>query len=228
MTLERSKVRFTSAHQGETYYFCSSGCKKTFDADPATYAKTAAAVGAAHAGHGGHGAGGNTTAGAAQTEIFGRDVDGLADAAQPTAAEVVDGATLDFVAMPVRKRINDTDVKMLAYNGSIPGPELRVKQDSEVSVQFRNEMDLETTVHWHGLRHDNFFDGVPSGPHAGVQAPIPPGGAFTYKLRFPDPGIYWYHPHVREDYAQEHGLYGSIVVTQAIRRIGRRQTARSA
>jgi FtsP/CotA-like multicopper oxidase with cupredoxin domain len=45
-----------------------------------------------------------------------------------------------------------------------------------------------------------------------MQPPIPPGGSFTYTLRFPDPGVFWYHPHIREDYTQEHGLYGNIIV----------------
>src|ERR671933_2406605 len=45
-----------------------------------------------------------------------------------------------------------------------------------------------------------------------MQAPIPPGGSFAYKLRFPDPGVYWYHPHDREDYTQELGMYGNIIV----------------
>ncbi len=45
-----------------------------------------------------------------------------------------------------------------------------------------------------------------------TQTPIPVGGSFAYRLRFPDAGIYWYHPHVREDYAQELGLYGNILV----------------
>jgi FtsP/CotA-like multicopper oxidase with cupredoxin domain len=47
---------------------------------------------------------------------------------------------------------------------------------------------------------------------AGMQPPIPVGGTFIYQLRFPDPGVYWYHPHIREDYAQEMGLYGNIIV----------------
>jgi hypothetical protein len=44
------------------------------------------------------------------------------------------------------------------------------------------------------------------------QAPIPVGGEFTYRIQFPDPGLYWYHPHIREDYTQELGLYGNILV----------------
>jgi FtsP/CotA-like multicopper oxidase with cupredoxin domain len=109
----------------------------------------------------------------------------------------------------VRKRISDAVVPMLAYNGSIPGPTFVVAQDSQATVHFINEWDIETTVHWHGLRVDNLFDGVPHD----TQAPVPHQGSFVYRLRFPDPGIYWYHPHMYEDYAQELGLYGSIIVT---------------
>ena len=99
--------------------------------------------------------------------------------------------------------MGDARVRMLGYNGSIPGLTLRVDQGSEITVQVRNDGDVETTVHWHGLRLENRFDGVPEE----TQAPIAPGGTFSYRLRFPDPGLYWYHPHIREDFAQEMGLY---------------------
>ncbi len=75
-------------------------------------------------------------------------------------------------------------------------------------MQVTNDGDIEATVHWHGLRLENRYDGVPQE----TQAPIPIGGTFTYTLQFPDAGLYWYHPHIREDYAQEMGLYGTIVV----------------
>jgi FtsP/CotA-like multicopper oxidase with cupredoxin domain len=100
---------------------------------------------------------------------------------------------------------------MLAYNGSIPGPTLRVTQGSEVAVTVRNDGDHATTVHWHGLRLQNAYDGVPDQ----TQAPIPVGGEFTYRLQFPDDGVYWYHPHVREDYGLELGLYANILVDPA-------------
>ena len=66
-------------------------------------------------------------------------------------------------------------------------------------------------MHWHGLRLDNAYDGVPFE----TQAPIEIGGDFTYRLRFPDAGLYWYHPHLREDYGLDMGLYGNIVVEPA-------------
>jgi hypothetical protein len=109
---------------------------------------------------------------------------------------------------PVAKRLGDSVVRMLGYNGSIPGPTLKVGQGSEIIVHVQNQGDLDTTVHWHGLRLENRYDGV---PHE-TQAPIPVGGEFTYRIQFPDPGLYWYHPHIREDYTQELGLYGNLLV----------------
>ena len=66
-------------------------------------------------------------------------------------------------------------------------------------------------MHWHGVRLDNANDGTPDL----TQPAVPPGGEFIYRLRFPDAGIYWYHPHVREDVQQELGLYGNMLVRPA-------------
>ena len=96
---------------------------------------------------------------------------------------------------------------MLGYNGSIPGPTLRVPEGSEIQVDVHNEGDLEATVHWHGLRLENSSDGTHE-----TQQSIPIGGDFSCRVQFPDPGLYWYHPHIREDYGQEMGLYGNVVV----------------
>ncbi|MDQ3658902.1 MAG: multicopper oxidase family protein [Actinomycetota bacterium] len=145
-------------------------------------------------------------------DSFPRDTTGLPTATSPETVNLRDGDVFELRALPVRKRIGGAMIRMLGYNGSIPGPTLKVVQGSEVTVDFTNETDLETTVHWHGLRLDNRFDGVPEGAHHGMQPPIAPGGSFGYRLSFPDPGVYWYHPHVREDYTQEMGLYGNIVV----------------
>jgi FtsP/CotA-like multicopper oxidase with cupredoxin domain len=144
-------------------------------------------------------------------EVFPTDPSGLPEAARPALLELADGDELDLRIGPVAKRLEDATVRMLGYNGSIPGPTLKVQQGSEVVVHVVNEGDLEATVHWHGLRLENKYDGV---PHE-TQTPIPVGGDFTYRIRFPDPGLYWYHPHIREDYTQEMGLYGNILVVPA-------------
>ena len=146
------------------------------------------------------------------TDPFSRDTTGLPDAIAPETIVLQPDEVFELRAEQVRKRIGDATVKMLAYNRSIPGPTLKVAQGSELTVHFINNADLESTVHWHGLRLDNRFDGVPQGAHQGMMAPVPIGGSFTYQLSFPDAGLYWYHPHMREDYTQEMGLYGPIIV----------------
>jgi FtsP/CotA-like multicopper oxidase with cupredoxin domain len=139
---------------------------------------------------------------------FSRDPTGLPEAGRPALLELADGDRLELRVGPVAKRLGDTVVRMLGYNGSVPGPTLKVQQGSELIVEVENQGDLDTTVHWHGLRLENRYDGV---PHE-TQAPIPVGGRFTYRIQFPDAGLYWYHPHIREDYTQELGLYGNILV----------------
>jgi FtsP/CotA-like multicopper oxidase with cupredoxin domain len=145
------------------------------------------------------------------TATFSTDVTGLADAIRPDVVELGHGDTYELRIAPVAKNLGDDRVRMLSYNGSIPGPTLRVQQGSELVVHVRNDGDTEATVHWHGLRLDNAYDGVPFE----TQPPIEIGGEFTYRLRFPDPGLYWYHPHIREDYGLDMGLYGNIVVEPA-------------
>jgi FtsP/CotA-like multicopper oxidase with cupredoxin domain len=144
-------------------------------------------------------------------DSFPTDPAGLPEASRLELLELADGDTLELRVDPVAKPLGDTTVRMLGYNGSIPGPTLKVAQGTEIVVHVENHGDLDTTVHWHGLRLENRYDGV---PHE-TQAPIPVGGEFSYRIQFPDPGLYWYHPHIREDYTQELGLYGNILVVPA-------------
>jgi len=147
---------------------------------------------------------------AASTATFPTDTAGLPQAVPTQLVELADGDTFELRIAPVAKRIGDDTVRMIAYNRSIPGPTLRVREGSELVVDVVNEGDLEATVHWHGLRLENRYDGTHE-----TQAPIPIGGRFSYRISFPDPGAYWYHPHVREDYGQELGQYGNILVDPA-------------
>jgi FtsP/CotA-like multicopper oxidase with cupredoxin domain len=143
---------------------------------------------------------------------FPTEVSGLPEAGAPEVVELADGDRFDLRIAPVAKQVGDAKVRMLAYNCSIPGPVLKVKEGSEIVVDIENQGDMEATVHWHGLRLDNRYDGTHE-----TQQPIAVGDRFTARLRFSDPGVYWYHPHIREDYGQEMGLYGNILVEPADR-----------
>lgn len=140
---------------------------------------------------------------------FSASVRGLSEARQSEMVELKDGDTYDLTARTVKKEIGNAEVKMLAYNGMIPGPLLKVEQGAEITLNFKNETDVSTTIHSHGIRLDNRFDGVPDV----TQKEVGVGESFSYTIKFPDAGIYWYHPHIREDYAQELGLYGNYLVT---------------
>jgi bilirubin oxidase len=123
---------------------------------------------------------------------------------EPNTVEV----TLE--AIPTRLRLvpgNETDV--FAYNGTIPGPTLEVREGDRVIIHFRNRLPEETTVHWHGLHIPWTADGSPFHP-------IAPGQEvdFVFTIHRGTAGTYWYHPHphhrTRKQVAK--GLFGAIIV----------------
>lgn len=130
----------------------------------------------------------------------------FSQASQPVLLQ--NGERFSLSANPVLHQIDSVKFAGYAYNNQFPGPTLKVKQGSSVFVDFKNNLPEPTTVHWHGLRLENKFDGVPDV----TQKPVLSGESFEYKLDFPDAGLYWFHPHVREDRQQELGLYGTILV----------------
>jgi len=142
------------------------------------------------------------------TNEFNRSVVGLANAQNQQTAPINNGDTYALNASFVKDTIDGKTIRMLAYNSQIPGPIIKVKQGDSIKVTFTNNLDQATTVHWHGIRVDNPNDGVPDV----TQPPVNPGESYTYNLKFPDAGLYWYHPHMREDYQQELGMYGLIWV----------------
>ena len=123
--------------------------------------------------------------------------------------DVRDGDTLQLVAGLVRRTVGGRSVVMYGFNGQYPGPLIRARRGATLVVRFENRLDQPSSVHWHGVRLDNRYDGVPDV----TQAAVPPGGTFEYRVHFRDAGVYWYHPHVREDIQQDLGLYGNILVS---------------
>ena len=120
------------------------------------------------------------------------------------------GAEYTLVASIVKQKIGKKIIRRFAYNGSIPGPTIEVEQGAKIKVKFINQTDVPQTIHPHGLRLDYHNDGIP-----GISQPtdVKPGESYEYELSFPDVGVFWYHPHVREDYTQQMGLYGNFIVT---------------
>ena len=156
-------------------------------------------------------------------DLFPQEVSGLPEAQATAIVRLADGEVLPLHIEPVRKTVAGTPLRMLAYNGSIPGPLLRVQQGTTVTVEVTNDSGLEQTVHWHGLRLDNRSDGVPYE----TQQPIPIGGQYGCELRFPDPGLYWYHPHIRRTMRKKWGCTARSSSTRPRLTIGRRSTGTS-
>jgi FtsP/CotA-like multicopper oxidase with cupredoxin domain len=94
-----------------------------------------------------------------------------------------------------------------SYNGTVPGPLIDVDVGQELVVHFKNSLPEETTIHWHGVRLPAAMDGTPR-----MQEPVPPGASFEYRFTVQDPGLFWFHPHIRSDEQVEKGLYGVLRV----------------
>ena len=97
-----------------------------------------------------------------------------------------------------------------AYNGTVPGPMLRLRQGDRLRVRVENHLDQGTTVHWHGIRLPNAMDGVPDL----TQPPIRSGETFVYEFTLPDAGTFFYHPHQRSYEQVARGLAGALIVDE--------------
>jgi len=97
-------------------------------------------------------------------------------------------------------------VRTWTFNGAVPGPELRLRAGQVMRVRLHNRLPAATTIHWHGIALRNAMDGVPEV----TQRAVEPGEGFTYEFTPPDPGTYFYHPHVGVQ--SDRGLYGPLVV----------------
>lgn len=101
-----------------------------------------------------------------------------------------------------------TRVHAWAFDGSVPGPTLRVRQGDLVQVTLDNRLPVGTTLHWHGLELPNGQDGVP-----GItQDPVPPGATAVYSFVAGQAGTYWYHSHQHAVVQVDRGLYGALIV----------------
>lgn len=117
---------------------------------------------------------------------------------------------VEITASPERlSLLADTQTDVYAYNGQIPGPLLEISEGDSVIIHFQNDLDEETTIHWHGMHLPFVSDGSPFHP-------IQPGDSYTYTFRVHPgtAGTYWYHPHPHHRTAWQvgMGLYGGIIV----------------
>jgi len=123
--------------------------------------------------------------------------------ATPVLAEVVE---YNLTISQQNINITGIPVSAMTVNGAIPGPTLQFKDGDKARIHVHNKMDVETSIHWHGLLVPPGMDGVPfiSFP------PIAPNTIFTYEFPIRQSGTYWYHSHT--NLQEQSGVYGSIVI----------------
>ncbi|MDA2382580.1 multicopper oxidase family protein [Bacillus cereus] len=123
--------------------------------------------------------------------------------------KVEKGPEVTLIAKEEKQKLgNGVIVPVWTFNGSSPGPEIRVKKGEKVKVTLKNELSAPVSIHWHGYPVPNKMDGIP-----GVtQDAVEPGKSFTYEFEANVPGTYWYHSHQDSVNQLDRGLYGALIV----------------
>lgn len=114
--------------------------------------------------------------------------------------------TKSLVAKPTTLDLGGVMVDTWAYGDAAPGPLLRATAGDMLRITLDNQLPEDTTIHWHGIRLRNVADGVPGQ----TQDPVRPGAAYTYEFTAPDPGTYFFHPHVGVQL--DRGLYAPLII----------------
>lgn len=120
-----------------------------------------------------------------------------------------DVKVFELTAKPIIWPITgDVNVTAWTYNGTVPGPMIRVTEGDSVRIILKNELPDPTTIHWHGIAVPNAMDGIPDV----TQKPIQHGDTFTYEFIAKPAGTYMYHSHYEGDIQVSAGLYAPFII----------------
>ncbi len=125
---------------------------------------------------------------------------------------ILSAATVEYHLNITHETMNLTGnpVEAMAINGQLPGPTLRFTEGDRALIRVHNQMEVETSIHWHGILLPNDMDGVPFLTYP----PIAPGETFTYEFDLRQSGTYWYHSHTLLQ--EQRGLFGSLVIAPKV------------
>lgn len=115
-------------------------------------------------------------------------------------------APIDLIIAETEIEIGGRLATATTINGTVPGPLLRFREGDEPVIRVTNELDEDTSIHWHGILLPNGMDGVPHVNFPGIR----PGETFTYRFPIKQYGTYWYHSH--SGLQEQLGHYGSLVI----------------
>ena len=119
---------------------------------------------------------------------------------------MLQGSRFDLKVGKFPVRINGRATEATGVNGSVPGPLLRFREGEDITLNVTNTLDVDTSIHWHGLLVPFQMDGVPGVSFPGIR----PGETFSYKYAVPQNGTYWYHSH--SGLQEQSGHYGPLIV----------------
>ncbi len=121
-------------------------------------------------------------------------------------APVLHGPTIDLVIAPAYVNFSGETRPAMAINGSIPAPTLKFREGDEVSIRVTNQLQVPTSLHWHGIILPFQMDGVPGISFQGIA----PGETFTYQFKLNQSGTYWYHSH--SGFQEMIGMFGALII----------------
>jgi CopA family copper-resistance protein len=116
---------------------------------------------------------------------------------------------IDLTIGRMAKDIDGKTGKAIGVNGSVPAPLIRMQEGQDVVIRVKNELDEDTSIHWHGILPPFQMDGVPNVSFDGIK----PGSTFEYRYTLNQNGTYWYHSHSRLQ--EQFGHYGPLIVDPA-------------
>ena len=128
-------------------------------------------------------------------------------AAQHTRAQqTLQGTSFDLSIGETAMNFTGSPKIAQTINGSIPGPLLRWREGDTVSLRVRNDLDEDTSIHWHGIILPANMDGVPGLSFHGIR----PRETYHYRFAVKQSGTYWYHSH--SGFQEQRGVYGPLVI----------------
>ena len=128
---------------------------------------------------------------------------------EPSDDRIVEPVEYDFAISRLGVEFSGDSAYGRSINGMIPGPLLRLREGEEAILRVRNDLDEDTSIHWHGLLVPSDMDGVPGFSYDGIK----PGETFTYRFRVRQSGTYWYHSHSGGQ--EQQGVYAPIIIDPA-------------
>jgi CopA family copper-resistance protein len=116
---------------------------------------------------------------------------------------------LDLTISEISLNIDGKTTKATAINGQVPGPLIRLKEGTDVIIRVKNDLNEDTSIHWHGILLPFQMDGVPGVSFEGIK----PGETFEYRYPVAQNGTYWYHSHSKLQ--EQLGHYGPMIIDPA-------------